>query len=100
MKVTVLKKITDLVGEDVDFRIPYSELALATGTAGANILTISILSKRWVRIRYYKFDEKTLTAKSGEIEGLPTELIPIETINKYPILKEEFDLESKPDHLK
>ena len=100
VKVTVLKKITDLVGEDTDFRIPYSELALATGIAGANILTISILSKRWVRVRYYKFDEKTLTAKSGETEGLPTELIPVETINKYPVLKEEFRLESGSEHLR
>ena len=100
VKVMVLKKITDLVGEDTDFKIPHSELAIAVGVAGANILAISILSKRWVRVRYYKFDEKTFTAKSGEIEGLPTELIPVGTINKYPFLKEEFRLESESEHLR
>ena len=100
VRVMVLKKITDLVGEDTDFKIPHSELALAAGIAGANILTISILSKNWVRVRYYKFDKKTLTTDFGTIDGLPTELIPVETIKKYPVLKEELDFENKSEHLK
>ena len=95
MKHTVeIYKFIDRVflPEDEELRVPHSELARHLGIAGAVIQRITIMSPKWAKVNGYKLDPKTYQIESVWGEGSPTEVIPIDFINKTELLKEAFSI--------